>query len=53
MNVINLISLFPEENIKVNFEPDKEYKLPTFLPERMIAEVIAVIADKDNGRRLP
>jgi hypothetical protein len=36
MNVINLISLFPEENIKVNFEPDKEYTLPTFLPRRMI-----------------
>ena len=36
MNVVNLISLFPPDTITVNFEPDKEYKLPTFLPERMI-----------------
>jgi len=36
MNTVNLLSLFPEDTINVNFEPNKEYNLPTFLPERMI-----------------
>lgn len=36
MNTVNLISLFPEDHINVTFEPDRQYSLPPFLPERMI-----------------